>query len=202
MQKRGYEIKIVRLKKLNFSKDGKPSSTIEKHNLVMNVAKQHGVNTLIETGTYLGSMVYATKDYFDKIITIELSEELFINAQQKFENYPNIQIIHGDSGLVIPKLLPELRIPCIFWLDGHYSGGISAKSDIDAPVENELFYIIKQIQNGFKHILLVDDARLFIQENIYTGYPTLVEIKKWVSEYIPTYSVEVVNDVIIISYPV
>ena len=199
-RKLGYEIKITNLKKTNNSKVGKPSSTSEKHQLILKIAKKYNINTLIETGTYLGEMVYATKDYFKKIITIELSEELVINARQKFDQYPHIKVICGDSGSVFQTLLPTLNEICIFWLDGHFSGGITERGDTDAPIENELNCIIKSIQKGLKHIILIDDARLFIQNNIYTGYPTFYEIQQRILNNIPEYNLEVIKDVIVIFY--
>lgn len=196
----GYEAHFINIKKRERDSGGKPSSTIEKHKLVLKLAAQYGIKTMVETGTYLGAMVYATKDFFTKIITIELSEELALNAKQKFEKYPGIQVLQGDSGKVLPTVVPALDSPAIFWLDGHFSQGITARGEKDAPVSEELGAIEKSVQKGIKHIILLDDARLFIESGEQTGYPKLSEVEAWVNKQLPGYKTRVEDDVIVISY--
>lgn len=195
----GYEIQLINIKKRDKDNSGKPSSSIEKQSLVMNLAKSHQIDCLVETGTYLGAMVYATKDYFKKIITIELSEELVTNAIQKFEKYPYIKVLHGDSGKILPKILPELTTATVFWLDGHFSQGITAKGEKDAPVSEELQAIEKSITGGLNHLVLIDDARLFIHQGDHTGYPPIAEIERWVQTKLKGYTCRVQEDVIIIA---
>lgn len=196
----GYELQLINIKKRARDSGGKPSSTEEKHKLVLKIAGQYGIKTMVETGTYLGAMVYATKDFFSKIISIELSDELALNAKQKFEKYPSIEILQGDSGKVLPGVVPNLKTPAIFWLDGHFSQGITARGEKDAPVSEELGAIEKSIQNGIRHIILLDDARLFIESGYQTGYPRLSEVEAWVNAHLPGYKTKVEEDVIVISY--
>jgi hypothetical protein len=196
----GYELQLINIKKRDRDSGGKPSSTKEKQQLVMRVAKQYEVKTLVETGTYLGAMVYATKDFFSKIITIELSDELALNAKQKFEKYPSIEVLQGDSGKVLPIVVPKLDTPAIFWLDGHFSQGITARGEKDAPVSEELGSIEKSIHKGIKHIILLDDARLFLDSGHQTGYPHLSEVEAWVNKHLPGYRTRVEEDVIVISH--
>ena len=98
---------------------------------------------LVETGTYVGEMVDAMKDSFEKIYSIELGVELARNAQEKFSAYSHIHIIQGDSGQVLKTLASQIRQPALFWLDGHYSAGITAKGAKDTPVCEELQYILE-----------------------------------------------------------
>ena len=37
-----------------------------------------------------------------------------------------ISIIQGDSGKILNSITNKLKKPAIFWLDGHYSSGITA----------------------------------------------------------------------------
>jgi hypothetical protein len=145
-------------------------------------------------------MIYAMKDSFKTLYTVELAEELFVNAKQKFESYTYIHPIFGDSGKILHELVPSLKQPALFWLDGHYSGGFTAKGELDAPVGQELDAIIQSIQNGIKHIILIDDARLFINDTSYTGYPRMNEIKRLITEKLPDYNISIESDVIIIKY--
>ena len=38
----------------------------------------------------------------------------------------------------VPELVRQLDGPALFWLDGHYSGGDTAKGELDTPVSAEL----------------------------------------------------------------
>jgi hypothetical protein len=196
----GYEITLRNKRKKVTASPGLPSSPAVKHKIIKNIAKEYNISSFVETGTYLGGLIYAMKDIFQRIHTIELAEELFVNAQQKFEPFPYIHTLLGDSGEVLQTLVPTLQENSIFWLDGHFSGGITARGETDAPVGKELKAIIKDIHNGFKHIILIDDARLFINDTSYTGYPRMKEIENLVQTELPNYAISIESDVIIIKY--
>ena len=97
-----------------------PPPSVVKHETVKTCAQRFSLDTLIETGTYLGEMVRATKHTFQRIISIEINETLARKAQKKFSRYSHITIIQGDSSHVIKKVLDEVQKPCLFWLDSHY----------------------------------------------------------------------------------
>ena len=194
----GYEVTIKNKRKLANTKVALPSSPEVKHKMINGIAKTYQLDILVETGTYLGGLIYAVRNNFKEIHTIELAEELFINAVQKFEPYSHIHPIFGDSGKVLYELVPNLKKPALFWLDGHYSGGFTAKGEQDAPVGQELDAIIQAIQKGIPHLILIDDARLFINDTSYSGYPRMKEIERLVAEQLPNYNISVESDVIII----
>lgn len=168
-----------------------PTPHICKQATIKEYARTYGLNTLIETGTYLGSMVNAMKGEFDEIVSIELDEQLSEMARRRFARYGHISIIQGDSAKILPKLLLGRENPCLFWLDGHYSGGITAKGARETPIVQELLEILRHPVDG--HVVLVDDAREFNGER---DYPTLSEIRRLVSEQWPNWKFEVENDII------
>lgn len=168
-----------------------PPSENTKQNIVRTYQAIYGYNTLIETGTYLGEMVNAQKNYFNKIISIELSLPLFEKAQQRFEGIDHIQILQGDSSLVLPLILKDTNEPVIFWLDGHYSGGITAKGKKECPIYEEIDAIFAS--SSLNHILLIDDARLFIGKR---DYPTIDELYNYVQSKNRGYKIEVLDDII------
>ena len=145
----------------------------------------------METGTYLGDMVEAQKKQFKKIITIELGIELFNEAKKRFFNDKNVRIVQGDSGKVLPDILKGITEPAIFWLDGHYSEGITAKGDKDCPIFEELNAIF--CNSKYNHVLLIDDARCFIGKG---DYPTIEELTDYIRGKNEKYNVEVKCDII------
>ena len=145
---------------------------------------------LVETGTYLGDMVEAQRDHFKKIYSIELSEKLFNKAQKRFKDHLHIKILHGDSSIVLNKLMNEIDKPALFWLDGHYSHGMTAKGEKECPVPEELTTILK---SSLPHIILIDDARLF---NGTHDYPTIEQIVKIIRSNNKQYLVEIKDDII------
>jgi hypothetical protein len=149
----------------------------------------HQLDTLVETGTYLGDMVWAQKDYFKKIYSIELSEKLFLKARKRFSGDKHIRIIQGDSSEEIGKVVNEISAPALFWLDGHYSGGVTARGEKICPIYAELEHIFS---SPFAHVILVDDARLFTGKD---DYPVLEELRRFISDN-SDYRMNVENDII------
>src|SRR5215216_2174234 len=123
-----------------WEKQGRPSPPphIVKEELIKEYAKAFKTNILVETGTYLGDMVYAMRKSFSKILSFELDQTLAEQARQRFSNDNHITIIQGDSGRLLCDYLSDIHEPCLFWLDGHYSGGITARGTLDTPIKNEL----------------------------------------------------------------
>ena len=120
--------------------------------------KNESFNIFVETGTHAGYTVKNMIPYFNKIHTIELSEEFYNDAVNKFKNNDNVILYLGDSAKVLPTLIDKLGGNTIFFLDGHWSGGDTAQGDKDCPLVEELVAI-----NKFKHksIIIIDDYRLF-----------------------------------------
>ncbi len=139
----------------------------------------------------MGQMVAAQKRYFKKIYSIKLAERLFLQAQERFGSDAHITIMQGDSGKVLPKIMVQIKEPAIFWLDGHYSGGITAQGEKDCPIFDEIDAIFAD--KKYKHILLIDDARCFVGEN---DYPTIEELTAYVRTKDNTYQAEVKDDII------
>jgi hypothetical protein len=140
---------------------GKPAPPphVVKQRIIKSYQKRFGLNVFVETGTYLGEMLDALKSSFRELYSIELSEELYGRAERKFAADERVHIMQGDSGDVLPIILDKVSEPCLFWLDGHFSGGITAQGALDFPILKELEHIgHHRIKN---HVILIDDARFF-----------------------------------------
>lgn len=120
-------------------------------------------------------MVYAVRDLFRKIYSIELDAELCEKAKSRFAKYKHITILEGDSSKVLPVILNQIKEPCLFWLDGHYSGNGTAKSVKETPISEEMDYISDHSTK--KHVILIDDAREFKGQN---DYPALEQLRELV----------------------
>lgn len=176
-----------------WEKQGRPSPPphVVKEELIRDYAKTFKTNILIETGTYLGDMVHAMRKSFSRIISFELDEALAEQARQRFTGEAHVEIVQGDSGRLLGDHLTDIKEPCLFWLDGHYSGGITAKGSLETPIKNELQYILSHPVAG--HVILIDDARCFTGEN---DYPTLQELQNFVNERKQGWQFTVEHDVI------
>ena len=177
---------------IQWEKDGRPLPPphIVKQKTIDEYARKFHTEILVETGTYMGEMVEAQRDRFKKIYSIELSEKLFNKAQKRFKDHLHIKILRGDSGTVLNKLMTEIDKPALFWLDGHYSGGITAKGEKECPVPEELKTILR---SPLPHIILIDDARLFKGTHDYPSIEQIVEIIKSNNR---EYLVEINDDII------
>ncbi|MFC1811226.1 hypothetical protein ACFL03_00880 [Thermodesulfobacteriota bacterium] len=169
-----------------------PAPHIVKQMVVKEYAARYGTPVFIETGTYLGEMVFAVKDVFNKVISIELSTELYEKAVNKFSKYKHISILHGDSSKLLPHILNKIDEPCLFWFDAHYSEGITARGEKETPIKEEINHISKHSVED--PVILIDDARLFTGKN---DYPTLEELNDQILSRYHNFIVEVKDDIIL-----
>jgi len=158
---------------------------------VLGAARRHGIEVLIESGTFEGEMARKCRRAFRSIVTIELSGTLARAAARRLAPYRNIRVIQGNSAEQLPRLLRELREPALFWLDGHYSGEGTARGASDTPLEEELRAIARHGARG--HVVLIDDARL-----IGTGdYPTRENVVAILREAEPAFDARIEDDILI-----
>ena len=175
-----------------WEREGKPFPPPHfiKQKAISHYREKYQPGVLVETGTYLGDMVEAQKKNFNRVYSIELSTKLHKRALKRFSGQSNITLLQGDSGVQLKALIPQLKEPALFWLDGHFSGGITAMGDKECPVREELAAILPDQQ---KHIILIDDARLF---NGTHDYPAMEELQTIVEKYGNRYLIENSDDII------
>lgn len=163
-----------------------------KQRIISGYARKTGYKVFIETGTYLGLMIDAQKNNFERLFSIELDDKLFAYAVEKFKHSDKIKIWHGDSGTVLSGIMKTINEPAIFWLDGHYSGDITALGDKECPILEEMEAIFNASRQN--HLLLIDDARLFIGKN---DYPTIPDLSDFIKARNAEASITVDMDIII-----
>jgi len=176
---------------LEWVNDGRPVPPphIVKQRTIRSFAEKFGSKILIEIGTYYGDMVEEMKGNFNQIYSIELSEELYEKAKKRFDGEENVRIIHGDSGIELGRLVGRIEEPALFWLDGHYSAGVTARGDKDTPIYEELTHIFNSHLS--KYVIIIDDARCFGND---PAYPSIKELSDFIKAKRPAAQIEVKDD--------
>jgi len=172
-----------------------PPPHIIKQRTLIRYAERHQLRALIETGTFHGDMVEAMKRRFDLIVSIELSPHFVQKAKERFKADKNVEILCGDSSKLLKEVIKRVGQPALYWLDGHHSGGITARGDKDTPVMEELEHILELEDQS---VILVDDARDF---GTQPTYPAIDDLRLLVAARRPDRIFEVRDDIIRITPP-
>jgi hypothetical protein len=122
-------------------------------------------------------------------VSIELSPDLYRAALARFANRRSVTLLEGGSADLMESVVAQLEGPALFWLDGHYSAGITAHGNLDTPVQRELEIILASADN---HVILVDDATCFGSGD----YPTLDAVQALVGRLRPGWTCVVQDDII------
>jgi hypothetical protein len=155
----------------------------------------------IETGTYLGETTAWAAQKFQTVHTVEWSSELFEKARSTLASHPSVTCHHGNSADVLPTLLSGISTPAVFFLDGHWSGGITVGQTDECPVLRELDAILAWGKEAF---IFIDDARLFLapppEPHNWRHWPSLDEIGDRISQNgkLPFYMVVFEDELILV----
>lgn len=124
---------------------------------VNRLKNRYNLNTLVETGTYLGESTKWAANNFNHVISIEINPDFHLKSKHFLKKHENVNLILGDSAIVLGDVVNSLQSPALFWLDGHAGGGNYGNEEI-CPVMQEL-KAIKQSEHD--HFIFIDDARAF-----------------------------------------
>jgi hypothetical protein len=131
-----------------------------KYLALRSLGKRTGARRLIESGTFLGVTSARCARAFEQVVTIELDVELARRAAQFLARYPNVRVLQGDAAKLLPTIFAEPdHAEAIVFLDGHFSGGITAHGDIPEPALVELEILARYSQRICG--IVIDDFRLF-----------------------------------------
>lgn len=168
-----------------------PPPHVVKQDILLRYQKQRRFRTFVETGTFTGEMVAAMRPHFERLISIEMAPAIYETARRRFAGDSHVHLLLGDSGSLLPQVVETLDHPAMFWLDGHFMGGSTARAGIDSPVKAELASLLGHPTRG--HLVLIDDARLFTGAD---GYPTIADLREWVQRERPGSRVDLEADII------
>jgi hypothetical protein len=166
-----------------------PVPHLLKQKVLLEYARAYDLRVFVETGTFYGDMVAAMKPHFDEVYSIELSRELYESVRHRFKRDGHVRLVHGDSGRALGGIVPLIRRPALFWLDGHFSAGVTARGDKDTPIYEELTHILAAEE--FPHVAVIDDARCFGRDS---GYPTIRQLLDFIGARRPELTIEIQHD--------
>lgn len=168
-----------------------------------NIFSKYINNFFLESGTYLGhSIDKALECGFKEIHSIEVGNELYLNAKKKYVNNNNVHLHLGPSEELIWGVIKYIKEPITFWLDGHQDTDDSPRSKNVCPLLLELDAISKH--DIKTHTILIDDIRGCGTATSKGEYwPTLDELKKKIysinSDYVITFEDGHVNNDILVA---
>ena len=154
-----------------------PSPNFVKRSVIIRNGLKN--STWIETGTYLGGTTKILGKHGRHVISIEPDILLFKRAQKRLKSMENITLLNGLSEDVLPAILSELEGNVCFWLDGHFSSGITFNGPRETPILDELSSIEKNLAHFDQVVILVDDVRLFESSSSQSDYPSLDVLVDW-----------------------
>ena len=170
-----------------------PPIILKKLSLI-HCIKRNGYTNFVETGTYLGDTANVMAANGCRVFTIELSQKLYEQALTLFAANDRVTCLQGDSAAVLAEVIERLDAPALFWLDGHYSGGITAGAELESPIMGELDILRRARETRSELIdrstIYVDDLEAFGTE----GYPTLEELQEVVRTSLPRHTFRIVNN--------
>jgi hypothetical protein len=170
---------------------------IAKQRHLLNALKSRGHRIFVEAGTYRGATTAFFVPHVDQVISVELHNDLFAAARQRFANYPNVTLVHGDSLIEIPKIVADCSSPPLVFLDGHFSGEGTAQGEEMEPAESTLRRLADVTPAGTT--IVIDDLRLFGSGLV--GFPQLDEITKAARAAFPTAVIRSGLDSIVVEVP-
>lgn len=172
-----------------------PPPHVVKQLAILRDQRMRRFTTFVETGTFTGEMVAAMRPHFRRIISIEMAPDIHDRARARFGGDSRVELLLGDSSVVLPRVLEQIQDPALFWLDGHFMGGNTARGHDDSPVQAEMTALLAHPVR--RHLVLIDDARLFDGTG---GYPTIPELRARILRERPGSDVRVENDIIRCSF--
>jgi hypothetical protein len=127
--------------------------------LMFAMRKRFGLEQFVETGTYHGKSAMLATSQFDLVTTCDIDPEKVKRLTGlRLPSPKRLVAICGNSPDVLRTIFadPDCK-PALVWLDAHWSEG--PKLGPECPLLDELLAIGGT--HG-KHVILIDDARLFL----------------------------------------
>ena len=110
------------------------------------------------------------------VLTIEVDDVLAKAATDRFRKFENVHVFKGDSSNLLDGITKKIEGSTLFWLDGHYSMGVTSKGLKSSPLSSELQILKKNLDWNLPQVIAIDDIQSINGED---GYPNFSEIQEW-----------------------
>lgn len=105
----------------------------------------YGIETVIETGTYLGGTTKVLSQMFKNVFTIEVTDEMWDKSGQYLKGINNISRIKGSSDEVLDALLDDKEFKTgtlLLFLDAHWEKACPLLGELKAVCDHGLKPVI------------------------------------------------------------
>lgn len=135
-------------------------------------ARQLGIKSVIETGTWYGEGVQYALSYGMKVTSCELNSKFFMIVSDRFRNDDRVKLYQLPSDKFC-EIVDD--VPAVYWLDAHlpelynhHEERIQYAREVSVPLEKELGILTKKAH--FKNsIIIIDDLRIYHPQFNYEG---------------------------------
>lgn len=135
-------------------------------------ARQLGIKTVIETGSWYGEGIQYAVAYGMKAHSCEINSKFFMIVSDRFKGNEGVQIYQLPSDKFC-HIVED--VPAVYWLDAHlpelynhHEERISYSKDLSVPLEKEL-EILKAKSQFKSSIVIIDDLRIYHPQFNYEG---------------------------------
>lgn len=127
------------------------------HKELSELVELHDVETIIETGTYLGGTTVRLSELADNVVTIESDFKNYNKAAKRLKDIPNVVLIRGKSQQVLSEVIKSNQGQFLFFLDAHWEKEcplldelrIIAEAKITPVIVIHDFYVPNRPELGF-----------------------------------------------------
>lgn len=171
--------------------------------LVTSLKEVLALNVFCETGSFKGDTINTLHPFFDRLVTIELSEPLWKEVSSRFSEITKVQAYLGNSSQILSEIIPTLKNESVlYWLDAHWCVADDTSGEqSQCPLLDEIHAIGSLNDTS---AIIIDDARLFLappaEPHEVSQWPTIDAIVTALRHISPLHELMVVNDVIVF-YP-
>lgn len=136
-----------------------------------------GLKRLVETGTGRGdSLSWAVRSGFTELHSVELTPEMFGQAEKRFAGLDHVHLQCGESLPFLKDMAALPNTPTLYFLDAHFVGGAdfgltnyaeSAKEEASYPLLDELDAL--KTADFSQSVLIIDDIRMYYDGAFQAG---------------------------------
>ena len=129
---------------------------------ILDIAVRSQCNIFVESGTYKGTSLRKAVEsgIFEQCYSAEIVPELHHKQKKRFAKYDNCHLLLGSSiDVFVEHIFPICTATdrIFFWLDGHFSAGITGGESTFCPVLEEMNVIQRHCPTS-SIVIAIDDT--------------------------------------------